>query len=301
MGPPTLWQHLRQVVGRAMRETGQSVDRLGIKTTSLAITQHEFYDDPVKYEDHLSRHRHQFPLLSAGRPVVHPEVAYLAPCSTLIGSVRIGKNSSVWYGAVLRADYCENAESFKKSDEEILEQEKEQWKLEENRFSDRPFHHGGGIYIGENTNIQDGCIITARSDHCKIGNGVTVGHLAQIHSATIEDFCLIGMGAVINEGAVIESEAFIAAGAVIKPEALIKSGELWVGNPARKIRDLTYEQRQKLHYQSSEYVLVATEQQVIMQLGGNLSQTMFQESDAVGEPKAVDVAQEKKESEQYTR
>jgi carbonic anhydrase/acetyltransferase-like protein (isoleucine patch superfamily) len=281
MSPPTLWQSTRQLVGRAVRESGQALDRLGVKVASLAVQKDEFYDDPVIYEDHLSRHRQLLPLLSCGRPVVHPDVAYVAPCSTLIGTVRVGKGSSVWYGAVLRGDSCENAGSFKKSDEEILALGQEEFELEDSRYEDRPDRHGGGIYVGEDTNLQDGCIVTARNNHCRIGNGVTVGHLAQIHSATVEDFCLIGMGSVIGEGAYIESEAFIAAGAVVKAGEVIRSGELWVGNPARKMRDLTAEQRQKLHYQSSEYVAVATEQQAVMQLGGNLSESMLEQFEAL--------------------
>jgi hypothetical protein len=76
---------------------------------------------------------------------------------------------------------------------------------------------------------------------------------------------------MVQEGAVIESEAFVAAGAVIRAGEVVKEGELWVGNPARKIRDLSAEERQKLHYQSSEYVKVATGQRNIMELGGNLA------------------------------
>lgn len=165
----------------------------------------------------------------------------------------------MWYKAVLRADECANAENA------------ETFELEDDRHSERIDHHGGGIFIGENTNIQDGCIVTARENHCKIGNGVTVGHLAQIHSATVEDFCLIGMGSIIQPGAVIETESFVAAGAVIGPGQRVKSGELWVGNPGRKLRDLTPQQREKLHYQSSEYVGVAHTQKQVMNLGGNLS------------------------------
>lgn len=274
MGPPTLWQSFRQVIGRAMRETGQALDRVGVKTAMLAVTKHDFYDDPVRFEDHLSRHRQLFPLLTAGRPVVHPEVAYVAPCATLIGSVRVGPGSSVWYGAILRADACENAESFKKTDEEILTEEVESWKLPDKDNRDDSLI-GGGIYIGAGTNIQDACIITSKTDHCRIGNGVTVGHLAQIHSATIEDFCLIGMGSIIQEGAKISGETLIAAGTVVPKGQVIGAGELWMGNPARKIRDLTEEERQRLHYQSNEYVAVALGHQGNMQLGGNLSESML--------------------------
>ena len=328
MSPPTLWQHTRQILGRALRESGQALDRVGIKTAMLAVTPHDYYDDPVIYQDHFSRHRQLFPLIYAGRPVVHPAVAYVAPCATLLGSVRVGRGSSIWYGAVLRADACENAESFEKSDDELLqyvdstsstrssihssssrvkaikaaaaaargegkeetdkdtvkyaaaaEAEEEEFTLQDDRFRQRLDRHGGGLYIGENTNVQDGCILTARSEHCRIGNGVTIGHLAQIHSATVEDFCLIGMGSVVNEGAYMERESFLAAGAVLSAGQVVKSGELWIGNPAHKARDLTAEERQRLHFQSSEYVSVATGHRDVMQLGGNLSESMLNDDD----------------------
>jgi carbonic anhydrase/acetyltransferase-like protein (isoleucine patch superfamily) len=73
-----------------------------------------------------------------------------------------------------------------------------------------------------------------------------------MHSATIEDHCLIGMGSLIQEGVIIKEEAFIAAGANVPKNTVVGSGELWVGNPARKLRDLTAEERKRLHYQSSE-------------------------------------------------
>jgi len=270
MSAPSIWQRFRQTLGRAVRETGQALDRLAVKTISLSTTKHDYYDDPVAYEDHLSRHRHRFPLLWSGKPLVHPDVAYLAPCSTLIGSVRIGPGSSVWYGAVLRADECANAGSYYDDDDNGDAYKERPFDLLEQRFRDRTDHHGGGIYIGADTNVQDNCIVTSRQRHTIIGNGVTVGHLAQIHSATIEDYCLIGMGAMIGEGAVIRTESFIAAGAVVKPGTVVEAGELWIGNPARKLKDLLPEERQRLHYQSSEYVNVALTQHDVMELGGNV-------------------------------
>lgn len=189
MGPPTIVQRFRQTLGRALRETGQALDRLGIKGRELAVSRQAIGDEPVIYEDHLSRHRHQMPLLKRGRPVVSKDVAFLAPCSTLIGSVHIGAGSSIFYKSILRADNCENAESFNADDGE----KSEPWELDPERET-RQYTQaiGGGIFIGENTNIQDGCIIDAVSRHTKIGNGVTVGHLASIHSATVHDNSLIG-------------------------------------------------------------------------------------------------------------
>jgi hypothetical protein len=78
------------------------------------------------------------------------------------------------------------------------------------------------------------------------------------------------MGSILQEGSRIESEAFVAAGAVVRPGVVVPSGQLWVGNPARKLRDLSEKERQKLHYQSSEYFQVAISQRDVMELGGNL-------------------------------
>jgi carbonic anhydrase/acetyltransferase-like protein (isoleucine patch superfamily) len=273
MSPPSPWLRFRQAAGRALRETGQALDRLGVQASMLATTVHDYYDDPVVYQDHLSRHRQLLPLLWSGRPHVDPGAAYVAPCATLVGSVRVRAGASVWYGAVLRADEVANA-----LDDDVPE-------LDRDRFEDRPHHHGGCIVIGEGTNVQDGAIVTARVGHCRVGRGVTVGHLAQIHSATVGDHCLVGMGSVVLEGAVIESEAFVGAGAVIGPSQVVGSGELWVGNPARRLRDLTPEERRRLHKQSSDYVQVASSQKGVMLLGGNLSPSMLlqQEDEADGE------------------
>ncbi|KAG7336517.1 carbonic anhydrase/acetyltransferase [Nitzschia inconspicua] len=275
MSGPTLFQRLRQTLGRALRETGQALDRVGIKGQSLATTKRIYGDDPVIYEDFLSRHRHQMPLLRRGKPIVSKDVAFLAPCSTLIGSVYIGAGSSVFYKAILRADACENANVFSKSEEDFdrTTLEDHVWQLPENPL---PSARGGGIFIGQDTNVQDGCIIDSAKGHTKIGNGVTIGHLASIHSATIEDHCLIGMGSLIQEGALIKEESFIAAGANVGKNTVVESGELWVGNPARKLRDLSVEERQKLHSQASEYVNVASNQRDVMLLGGNIPESLSQ-------------------------
>ena len=255
MGPPSVVNRLRQVLGRAFRETGQAMDRLGMRTQQLLLQDRNHYgdDEPYIYDDFLSRHRQQMPLLKYGKPIISNNVAYLAPCATMIGSVRIGAGSSVWYKAILRADECDNGSSF---EEDQQDEHTEAWELDPKRFvayrQNDGEYVGGGIFIGENTNVQDGAIITSRVGHTLIGNGVTIGHQAQIHSAKIEDFCLIGMGSVIQDGCEIETESFIAAGAVLPPKTVVKSGELWAGVPAKKIRDLTAEQRQKLHYQSDE-------------------------------------------------
>jgi gamma-carbonic anhydrase len=239
----------RHTVGRALRETGQALDRLGIMGRQHALTTRIIGDDPYFFDDHLSRHRHQMPLLRRGAPIVSDQAAFVAPCSTLIGSVRIGPGASVWYRSILRADNCENAAHFLNTEDDSV------WELEPNRreiYRDSHEGIGGGIFIGEDSNVQDGCIISSRVNHTIVGKGVTIGHMAQIHSATIKDFSLIGMGSYIGENVVVESESFIAAGAVVAPGTVVPSGQLWVGHPARKLRDLSPLEREKLHYQSDE-------------------------------------------------
>lgn len=274
MGKPTIIQLLRQTLGRALRETGQALDRVAIKGRQLVISNRTVGDDPLIYQDFLSRHRHRMPLLRRGEPVVSKDVAFVAPCSTLIGSVYVGAGSSIFYKAILRADSCDHAEAFRRrnrlggvnghnndddhgeDEDEIRLRVEREWELDPSRFelknNRNSYSVGGGIFIGTGTNIQDGCIIDSTKGHTKIGNGVTVGHLASIHSATVEDHCLIGMGALLQEGVTVREESLIAAGANIPRNTVVGSGELWVGNPARKLRDLTLEERQRLHYQASQ-------------------------------------------------
>lgn len=269
MPGPTLFTRIRHTIGRAFRETGQALDRVGIRGQTHAKSTRQLGDDPCIFDDHLSRHRNIMPLLLRGTPKIHENVAFIAPCSSLIGSVSVGEGSSIWYGAVLRADRCNMG--CGRSEEEY-----EEWKSmdkDEREAVDRGYDDSGGaggIFIGNGTNIQDGCIITSKDDHTKIGSNVTVGHSAQIHSSTVEDNCLIGMGAILNPGCKIESTAFVAAGAVIGKNVTVKSGELWVGNPARKIRDLTDKEKHHLIYQADEYVKLASTQSGVMMLGGNL-------------------------------
>jgi len=314
MGKPTIYQLLRQGLGRAFRETGQALDRAAIKGRQMAVTQRVIGDDPVIYQDHLSRHRQQMPLLRRGKPVVSPEIAFLAPCATLIGTVHVGANSSIFYKSILRADHCDNGEAFNRNNEnervaigegesssdtstttsasnELVAMQEDnddyaddtdnshrhpsEWELDEQRhFKTNSTATGGGIFIGNDTNIQDGCIIDAKKDHTRIGNGVTVGHLVSIHSATVHDHSLIGMGALLQEGVVVGSETLIAAGANISKNTQVGSGELWVGSPARKLRDLSPKERERLHYQANEYIGVASALQDGMVLGGNLPESL---------------------------
>mmetsp|Transcript_24605 Transcript_24605/g.34724 ORF Transcript_24605/g.34724 Transcript_24605/m.34724 type:complete len:307 (-) Transcript_24605:337-1257(-) len=296
---PTLWSSFRQTMGRALRETGQALDRVGVRGETHALATRIYGDDPSVFDDHLSRHRHLMPLLKRGQPLIAADAAYLAPCSTLIGSVQVGKGASIWYGAILRADQCSNGRNWKKynngtltslqegkevgigdNDEDQQQQQQQQDKNQQPWEIENDIHNGeywgGAILIGENSNVQDGCVITSRVNHTVIGDGVTIGHSAQIHSATVGDYALIGMGSVLCENSIVQSEAFVAAGAVIGPGVTVPAGELWAGNPARKLRDLTSEERAKLHYQSEEYVKVARGQSGVMEIGGNIPEDLVQ-------------------------
>jgi gamma-carbonic anhydrase len=284
-GLPSIHHRLRQIVGRALRETGQALDQCAIRIRDWATTEREFGDDPVIWEDHLNRHRTYMPLLFRGEPLVHDEVSYIAPCSTLIGSVRVHKDASIWYGAILRGDVIQNGQSWHYTKEENLyaiPDTEEFNRREASGMAEKTFAELGGIVmIGEGSNVQDGCLIDAHHGHTIIGKGVTIGHLAHIHSASVGDYSLIGMGSLLNRGVVVESEAMVAAGAVVARDTLVGSGELWVGNPARKIRDLTEAERQKLHYQSAEYIKVARNQRGVMELGGNVASLLNIPKDAL--------------------
>lgn len=130
------------------------------------------------------------------RPDIHSE-AYVAPTAAVLGDVHIGAGSSVFYGAVLRADRA-------------------------------------AITIGEDTNIQDNCVIHEEWDlPVSIGSRVTVGHGAILHGCTIGDETLIGMGAIVLNGARIGSHCIVGAGALVPQNAVIPDGSLVYGSPAR--------------------------------------------------------------------
>jgi len=251
MPPPSILIRVRHAIGRAIRETGQALDRVGIRGNVHAHSKTKFGDDPYKFQDHLSRHRNLMPLLKRGKPKIDDNVAFIAPCSSLIGTVHVGSGSSIWYKAILRADRANMGLGHSEDTQEKWKGMNKFKREEVDPDSDNSAG-GGGIFIGKNSNIQDGCIITSNEDHTMIGDGVTIGHMASINSSTIESNCLIGMGSTLNPGSRVESLSFVAAGAVVGRDVTVKSGELWVGNPAKKLRDLTQEEKEKLFYQANE-------------------------------------------------
>ncbi len=147
--------------------------------------------------------------------------AYLAPGSILIGDVHLGPLSSVWSSAVLRADI-------------------------------------ETIRVGKGSNIQDGAIVHL-ADHCPvhIGEYVTIGHKATVHACTIGDRCLIGMGATILDGAIIEEECIIGAHALVTQKTRIPAGSLVLGTPGKVVKTLTPEERAGIKAWADKYIEVS--------------------------------------------
>lgn len=153
-----------------------------------------------------------------------PDVAgaiFVAPNATVVGDVKLGKNSSVFYGAVLRGDI--------------------------NR-----------IVVGEGSNIQDNAVVHLSDDAgVRIGDRVTVGHAAIIHACTIDDGCLIGMGATILDNAHIGADSLVGANSLVPQGFTCPPGSLVLGVPARVARALTPEERESGRRLSAKYIEVA--------------------------------------------
>ena len=152
---------------------------------------------------------------------MHPSVdedVYIAKSAVVLGAVTLGKQSSVWYNAVLRGDIHE-------------------------------------IVVGEGSNIQDNAVLHIADDFgCYIGNYVTVGHSAVVHACRVGDETLVGMGATILDGAVVGNQCIIGANALVKQGQKIPDGSMAVGSPARVIRKLSDEDRAGLKSWATKYV-----------------------------------------------
>lgn len=153
-------------------------------------------------------------------PRLHP-TAFVVPDATVIGDVTIGEESSVWYGAVLRGDI--------------------------NR-----------IIIGARTNLQDGVILhLADKFPAIVGDFVTVGHGAIVHACQIDDEVLIGMGAIILDGAEIGARSIIGANALVTAGAKIPAGSMVLGSPAKVTRQLTPDEQSGIRAWALKYVETA--------------------------------------------
>ena len=158
---------------------------------------------------------------------IHPgvsESAFVHDSAVVIGDVTLGDSVSVWPTAVLRGDV----------------------------------HR---IEIGAGTNIQDGSIVHVAHEGpyqsgypAIVGEEVTVGHRAVIHACTIGDRVLVGMGAMVLDGAVVDDEVILGAGTLVPPGKHLAGGQLYLGSPARPVRALTDTEREQLAYSARHYV-----------------------------------------------
>lgn len=153
-------------------------------------------------------------------PDIHP-AAYVAPGAVVLGDVTLGDRASVWYQCVLRADIQR-------------------------------------IVIGEGTNIQDGSVIHLASElGTTVGSYVTVGHKALLHACEVEDEVLVGMGAIIMDGARIGARSIVAAGSLVPKGMQVPPGSLVMGAPGRVVRTLSLDEQGGIRHWAEKYIAVA--------------------------------------------
>ncbi|SKC70143.1 gamma carbonic anhydrase family protein [Maledivibacter halophilus] len=158
-------------------------------------------------------------------PDIH-ESCYISETAQIIGRVKLKENANIWFGSVLRGD-----ESY--------------------------------IEVGRNTNIQDNAVVHINKDMPTIiGESCTIGHSAIVHACTVGNNVLIGMGAIILDGAVIEDNVIIGAGALVPPGKTIPKNSLAVGSPCKIVRKLTEEEVKGLEESAKHYVKSSKEYKV---------------------------------------
>ncbi|WP_424494942.1 gamma carbonic anhydrase family protein [Salinimicrobium sp. GXAS 041] len=152
-------------------------------------------------------------------PEIHSS-AFIAENATIVGDVKIGRECSVWFTAVIRGDV-------------------------------------NSIKIGNQTNIQDGAVIhcTYEKAATTLGDEVSIGHRAIVHGCTVKNNALIGMGAIIMDHAVVEENCIIAAGAVVLENTVCEAGCIYAGVPARKVKKLSEEQIKNLKKTAANYIM----------------------------------------------
>jgi carbonic anhydrase/acetyltransferase-like protein (isoleucine patch superfamily) len=152
------------------------------------------------------------------QPELVDRTAFIAPGAVVIGEVTIGAESSVWFGAVVRGDT-------------------------------------EAIRIGRQTNVQDGCVLHADAGiPCTLGDRVTLGHGAIVHGASVEDDCLIGMRAVVMNGAKIGRGSIVAVGSVVTEGMEIPPFSVVMGQPAKVRRETTERDRERIRHAAEHYV-----------------------------------------------
>jgi carbonic anhydrase/acetyltransferase-like protein (isoleucine patch superfamily) len=147
--------------------------------------------------------------------------AFIHADAVVLGQVSLGVRSSVWPTAVLRGDTAR-------------------------------------IELGDDSNVQDGAVLHGDDGvPCIVGKRVTIGHRAIVHAATVDDDCLIGMGAIVLSGVVVGRGSLIAAGAVVREGTVIPPGSLVLGVPAKVARQVSEIERDRIAHGSADYVAMA--------------------------------------------
>ena len=163
----------------------------------------------------------------------HPKIGnsvYIDDSAVVIGAVTLGDDVSIWPATVVRGD----VESIK---------------------------------IGNGTNVQDGSVLhvshagkfSPEGHPLTIGKGVTIGHRAVVHACTVGNYCLIGIGAIIMDDAVLEDYVMLGAGALVTPGKKLEGGYLYIGSPARQARPLTASEKEFLEYSAQQYIQLKNE------------------------------------------
>lgn len=222
------------------REYGKYAEYFDARTDTMAK-----YTN-TKYDMHLRFLTFGYSNLFSGQAFIQDRIArdsFVAPSATIAGQVELWNHASVWYGAVIKGDT----------------------KV---------------VRIGFFSNIQDDCVIEEETDplgpdhdgSCVIGHYVTVGHNCHIKAATVEDNCLIGSGSVLEPGSYMERDSQLGACSVLPANTRVPSRQLWAGNPAKYIRDLTTIELNTIKEQAITYHRLANAHKDEFYLDSNLHQ-----------------------------
>ncbi|GAB3576275.1 gamma carbonic anhydrase family protein [Spirosoma luteolum] len=157
-----------------------------------------------------------------GRAPQFGDNCWFAENATLVGDIRMGRDCTVWFNAVIRGDV-------------------------------------NSIVMGDRCNVQDGAVIhcTYQKTVTTIGNSVSIAHNAIVHGCTIADNVLIGMGAIVMDGAVIGAGSIVAAGAIVTQNTQVPPGSIYAGNPARFLKPVSPEQADVFKRTADNYVMYA--------------------------------------------
>lgn len=143
---------------------------------------------------------------------------FIAHSASIVGNVKLGKDVTIWYNTALRGDI-------------------------------------NSIEIGDGSNIQDGTVVhVGYKEAVVVGKNCTIGHSVILHGTTVHDNCLIGMGAILLNGSVIGENTIVAAGSLVPQNKVLEGGKLYMGSPAKYVRDLTPEDIEKIKNNGEEYI-----------------------------------------------